>query len=379
MSDAQTKQAGLEQGLALTYKRLLITIVFCSIGWFMLYFGMANSYRGTGWMFLALLGAVLIPGPMLLRMFSGGGLKNAFKIEEYEVITTYGDGRKESDHGSTAATGGLVKNIFVAIIMVIVGIVATIVYIIYLSIKYVALFVQVKPKPTFINSAFLLWIVGFVVLLGVPILEGSMRMARSKREAQSDYKPAEVRKMLEETRKQLFSTSFSYSFDTTYDWNKGPLDHSDADILKTAVTVQYNNADDSTIIDIRTNKIDRYLELFKDGKADILPGKYSFKGNTLTEFVDTHEGDYSTPLTPAKADIEVVKNFVPANLFFAQLVDVEDKYLRARNSGTDTYGRIEIDETSGGPWLQLYVNQTGDTYRLITVNVRSYNFTISYK
>jgi hypothetical protein len=177
MSDVGTKekrQFSLEEKLETTYDRIKITSIFFAIGWILFCVGFIGvSYSGTGGLgiLLGFVGMAIASGPMIIRMLAGG-FKEAFVMPEYEVITTYADGHKESDHGFESQATNLIAQIILSIILVIVGVAVTIIYMIYLSIKYIVLFLMVKAKPSFIHSAFFMMIV-FIMALIVGVFAGA--------------------------------------------------------------------------------------------------------------------------------------------------------------------------------------------------------------
>jgi hypothetical protein len=154
----------LEQRLATTKKRIIITVIFSCLGWPVFMYGAKTDY-GTDILWM-LLGGAIIAAPVLWGILRGGGLKSLFKTDEYEVITTYSDGRKESDGGAQSFILGVAIKIMLAIFMVFVGCVVTLILLIVFTIRYLRLYKKVSLKPAFMQSAFPYLIAGFVVLVG---------------------------------------------------------------------------------------------------------------------------------------------------------------------------------------------------------------------
>jgi hypothetical protein len=152
--------------LAATHKRILNTVIWCCIGWPVFIYGMGFSDN----MFLVLLGAVLVSAPMLYRMWKGGGLAGVFKLDTRETITTYSDGSKTSDGGYNSMASSLVMNIFLFLLLVFIGCLATLIYLIYLVIKYAILYSLEKEKPAFMQSAYPILIAGLIVLCCSPFV-----------------------------------------------------------------------------------------------------------------------------------------------------------------------------------------------------------------
>ena len=151
--------------LAATHKRIMTTVIWCCIGWPVFIYGMGFSDN----MLLTLLGAMLVSAPILYRMWKGG-ISGVFKIDTRETITTYSDGSKTSDGGYNSMASSLVINIFLFLLFVFIGCLATLIYLIYLVIKYVILHSIAKEKPAFLQSAYPILIAGLAVLCFSPFI-----------------------------------------------------------------------------------------------------------------------------------------------------------------------------------------------------------------
>jgi len=128
-----------------------------------------------------LLGLVIAPWPMVKRMLAGG-FKESFNLPEYEVVTTYKDGTKTSDGGTESTIFNLVLKCILFAIIVIIGTVATFIYLIILTIHYTILFVKANPKPSFLKSAYVFFIVLLLVIPGAVVL-GQFSMRHIERTA----------------------------------------------------------------------------------------------------------------------------------------------------------------------------------------------------
>jgi hypothetical protein len=168
-NDELTHHEILGNKLTATYRRILSTFTFCCIGWPLFLYGFYYA-EGSKYLFIIPLSAIIVAGPILYNMLRGGGLKAAFRTDEYEIITQYRDGRKETDHGVQSFFLGLVIKIFLALFLVVVGCVLTSGMIIVLSIKYTVHYIRISPKPAFIKSAYPILIVGLLLLAVAPYI-----------------------------------------------------------------------------------------------------------------------------------------------------------------------------------------------------------------
>ncbi|MDR2965294.1 MAG: hypothetical protein LBU88_05925 [Treponema sp.] len=164
MSDVQVS---IEDKMAAVYKRILTTVIFICIGWAVIMIG-TLGFRSP----IAILGFLIAPWPMLGRMLKGG-FGAMFNMPEYVVITTHSDGSKSSDGGAESKLMNLFFKCILLAIGVFIGTIATIIYLVILLIQYIALYVQAKPKPVFLRSAFFLFIVAALVLPG-SIIAGAL-------------------------------------------------------------------------------------------------------------------------------------------------------------------------------------------------------------
>jgi hypothetical protein len=172
-------EVSVQDKMAAINKRMLHTIICLVLGWAMLLFGAVTLSMSTVGGLLVLLSFLIAPAPMLGRMWKGG-FKTAFNLPEYTVVTTYASGRKESDYGAQSAMVNLIVKGFFLVIGIIIGFIATAIYLVILIIKYIALYTQAKPKPAFIRTAFFLLIIAVLSLPGIIVLSGLGRNAISR-------------------------------------------------------------------------------------------------------------------------------------------------------------------------------------------------------
>jgi hypothetical protein len=161
-NEAAKKVVGTEQKLAATYKRILITVIFSCIGWPVFVYAFNHSFNPL----VMLLGGAIVSAPILFILAKGGGLKDIFKTDEYEVITTHSDGRKTSDGGTQSFMMGLIVKFFLLVFVVLLGCLITIGILVFMIVRYVKLYLQVSEKPPFIKSAFPVLIAGLAVFVG---------------------------------------------------------------------------------------------------------------------------------------------------------------------------------------------------------------------
>jgi hypothetical protein len=156
------KIASPEKKMAAAHKRILVTVIFSCLGWPIFVYAFNHSFNPL----MMLLGGAIVSAPILFILAKGGGLKDVFKTDEYEVITTYGNGRKTSDGGTQSFMMGLLVKFFMLVFVVLLGCLITISVLVFMIARYVKLYVQVSEKPPFIKSAFPVLIAGLAVFVG---------------------------------------------------------------------------------------------------------------------------------------------------------------------------------------------------------------------
>ena len=234
-----------------------------------------------------IIGYLLIAGKIWLRLIMGGFM-SVVNVAYYEVITTYTDGSKESDHGAESDTLDtifkilwIVAGFFLAPVIKFITVVARWGYTIFRCFAG-------KPKapvwaviPLFL--IFSAWF--FAGLFGPTYLE-------------PDYFPEKYNtKLITETindaRSFMASNSYTYAIHTA-DGKKEykPLNARQrvrySAQLKVnrhfyVAEVSYNKVTAVTTIEISVKNNEGFLKEFDKGKNLIAPGKYTFKDGILTD------------------------------------------------------------------------------------------------
>lgn len=158
------KQANNEDKLIATHAQIRKTVIWACIGWPIVVFGFAGN------LLFVLLGSAVFAAPLLWIMFKGGGLKDVFKHDDYEVVTTYNDGSKKSDGGSESLLMWLIQVVIGGLLVVFLGVLITLGILIWACIRYSILYVKSAMKPAFLHSGFLWMSIGFGVLVIAPVI-----------------------------------------------------------------------------------------------------------------------------------------------------------------------------------------------------------------
>jgi len=167
------KQFTTEQKMTMLHLRMHVTILFGCIGWAVFWAGIFGSQLGSFWyVVVALIGAVLTPGPLLYRITKGGGLMKAFDTEDGYIVTTYSDGSKKREYDTTGNMIELILKFLMWGFMIFLGGILTIIYMLYMIIKYTILYLKLEVKPAFMKSAFPLIILCVIYLLTGIIVVG---------------------------------------------------------------------------------------------------------------------------------------------------------------------------------------------------------------
>ncbi|MDR0442370.1 MAG: hypothetical protein LBH44_03070 [Treponema sp.] len=266
MSDTGTKekrQFSLEEKLEHTYKRLLTTSIFFGIGWIVFcilaVLLVPSGYNEGPTFFVMFVGMAVVSSPIIVRMWNGG-FKGAFNLPEYEVITTYEDGRKESDHGVESGLSNLAVQIVLSIIMVIVGFAVTLIYIVFLLIKYTVLFLRVNVKPSFIKSGY------FIVIITAAVFFGSMHIGGAIKDAkEAPFKAEEKAKM--EKRISELADAIQIGQKVTITNDAGLRDGKGEDYIKWGTIKRFKKGDIVTIKskEITASRNELYIYAEHDG------------------------------------------------------------------------------------------------------------------
>jgi hypothetical protein len=150
-----------------TRRALLVNSIFFGVGWLMIMVGMGwryANYLSHSAKALQFIGWGIMGGPKMWAAMLGGF--GAALKPDYQVITTYGDGRKESDGGTQSIQMNFLGRLIVIAILYVIGGVLTIITGIYLTIKYIVLHIATSPKPAFIKSGLFIIVMNLAVLVG---------------------------------------------------------------------------------------------------------------------------------------------------------------------------------------------------------------------
>jgi hypothetical protein len=362
-----------ESKLAAVRQRMLHTAIYACAGWILLMFVLLfNSLMGF-WAFILFIAAAVIASWPMLRRMQAYGFTAVFQSVDsirYNVITTYGDGRKSSDGGSEAAGMRLFFTVLVWGIMLTLGIFLTLIYLVYLIIAYVIRYLVINPKPAFGQTAFPIIIAGFLVLLGTPLIIAPFSNAAHAKSRQAHFSGTEIRNMIGESQRLLFAAPFSYSIRTPYNLD---LERADAENARANVTVTYNNAANITTVNIAGfGGNTGYMVQFDRGNINLLPGTYTFRDNTFVEYADAANHFDRINRTPDASHIELARAYLPANFIFNPLNQINDNDLWAQKQDT----RISIRAGNREPRISITINS--ESFRLERFSRSNENATIVY-
>ena len=361
-----------EQRMEAIKGRFKTTIIFFCLGWPVFIGGFAIGdaiLRGLGPVLIAVIGMIIMSFPMFGRM-QRGGIGALLTVQVTETTTTWSDGSKTARKDSNML---LVLAMYV--ILLFVGPILTVFYIVILVLRYVTLYFQVQQKPAFARTLFPLLIAGVVVFFGSILVTGLIGNNLRIKTSESQFTVAEIRAMFDEAQKQMFAGSFSYSFER----NPGNPDPVTGNRSAYKAAVEYNKADNTTVIEIsmfRLSELESYLEAYKNGGNQFVPGRYTFRGNDFAGYVDSESTNHMTELnlSAANADAEAVKKLLPANFFFGSLRDAKDSEFWAQTGGKDVPAgqiRMRVYEEAAS-FSKVSFDADIDTYRPIRANVQGF-------
>jgi hypothetical protein len=156
-------------------RALLKNSIFFGIGWVVMMMMIALSFVRMSSPFykfttvLPFIGWFIIGLPKIWIVIKGGGLGGALKAD-YEVVTTYGDGRKESDGGLQSMGTNLFGKLIQIGLLYVIGGFVQIIHLIILSVKSVVLHIKAQPKPAFIKSGLFIIVMNIAVFIGSVVL-----------------------------------------------------------------------------------------------------------------------------------------------------------------------------------------------------------------
>ncbi|MDR2965884.1 MAG: hypothetical protein LBU88_08920 [Treponema sp.] len=154
-SQEDTESAALSRKtLARVCRSLWIDGIFIS-GSF-LAFHIGRGFGGSLKFFIYLGIATLLAGmPILINFIIGGFTKDFFYWQRFEVITTYKDGRKESDHGLNSGPINIVKFAFLGLFLIWAFALITPIKYAYLCIKYLIYLIIARKKSVLMWTGFI--------------------------------------------------------------------------------------------------------------------------------------------------------------------------------------------------------------------------------
>jgi len=186
MSDNENVEEQRQEKMAKLYKDLLINVGTTALGIFWFFIGMLIYAIGN-------FGGAALPGficivlpffivavPLVIKFFQVKSVVGLFQMSEYEVITTYGDGRRTSDGGAQSAMINFVLKLLLLGILFALALIIQPIRNIIMIIKYAVISRTVSEKPPFIRSAlfFVTLLAGsFIGGLAILIIVGLIRNA----------------------------------------------------------------------------------------------------------------------------------------------------------------------------------------------------------
>jgi hypothetical protein len=313
----------IEEKMANLKAKVLSDVIFCSIGWFVFWLSMmANLGPGNGMLF-ALLGVIIGVWPLLGRFMKTRSWTSLFFWRDYEVVTTYGDGRKESDSGAQSSGMKLLLHFIYFMFILFVLAILMPVRIIFYIIKYTYYFVKVSVKPSFLSSAYPLLIFAFVWLIAGMMLASNISDAiqagEEKKRQIKDY--AVIQTIAADIKAQIEganSINFKYGI---------------------PIEVNYTRSSDITEVTISESASE-------SDKSEAKPGTYYFTGKTFTRY----EGDNQY----SQSDIDFTKKFIPSNFFFTDFDKVKKNQLSASRASINNDNQGSLSAIVGKDAGYLY-------------------------
>jgi hypothetical protein len=336
-----------QERMANTYIAMLITIAPACLGWALL---MLSTYVLDN-MFFAFIACLICVAPVLYSYMTSGWSQTLFFWRDYEVITTYSDGRKSSDGGAESAMMGLLyKLMMFGLVCMLAGIVS-IGKCIYLPIKYTVCYLKVKNKPDLKNpkklvrTGFFLAAVGFLTFIGAPIVGSTINNIQIRQKIiadnKSDYPADQIRKMVEDAQAKMLANNNCAAFSVKNYYHESNYYEIDVDCqndgrIEVAVSFKYGDSAKQASGD---DKSPSFMEL----------GVYTFKNG---EFVNLNRSDEKKP---SDADIKAAAKFLPQDYFFSKIKSAKDEQLKAKNWETS-----EQNLKRNGRVVEVYVRDADD-------------------
>lgn len=176
MSNMNQKEEKWQAWLAGSYKDYLIAVVCFCVGFFIYGWGNTVSHSGK----VMFIGYLILGAPVFLRMLVSRSVGALFFWRDYEVVTTYDDGSKESDRGAQSAALQVLMWIFMLFFCLVIGGIVALLRLVWLTVKSITCYFVVKEKPGFLRSPFFVILIG-VIGLALCILPARIGKARGER------------------------------------------------------------------------------------------------------------------------------------------------------------------------------------------------------
>ncbi len=180
MDNMNQKEAKWQAWLASSYKDYLIAVACFCVGFFVYAWGNTVSHSGM----VMFIGYLILGAPVFLRMLVSRSVGALFFWRDYEVVTTYDDGRKESDGGAQSAALQVLLWIFMLFFCLVIGGIIALLRLVWLTVKSITCYFVVKEKPGFLRSPFAILIAGVIglALCALPARIGKARGEKARTE-----------------------------------------------------------------------------------------------------------------------------------------------------------------------------------------------------
>jgi hypothetical protein len=257
-----------------------------------------------------------------------GGFMGLLQVSSSIIVTTttYSDGTVEKSSNADMVEGfnGLMA-VFWFVAGYFVAVIATMLYFVAQFVIFIIKFPRVKNKISYA----VMW----AVIIAFFALAPSIVATLQPKFDPNHFKPTEIAQVATTAQKELYSGDFSFKVEKWGKDVKGPFD----------AIITYNKAKDETIVEVigrgttnfkswyneqdkqlaREDAAKKLLEAFDKGNADVLFGKYTFKGNVLIK--SEVDSKLCGNRTLGGAGIAELTGILPSNLFFKRMLDDKDR------------------------------------------------------
>jgi len=163
-----------DESLVEVHWALKQTIKQFFLGWLLLCCSLLLMMQMGGMLSVLLLpvfffSLVVMGWPFIKAVLKGGNFSEALN-PKYEVIRTYSDGSKKSDHGKEDANQRGLFGIILIFLLAIPGVIVQAVRLVIQIIKYFIYFGKASNKPNFFRSGFLTMLLGVIGLVAAPVI-----------------------------------------------------------------------------------------------------------------------------------------------------------------------------------------------------------------